>query len=325
MHNPRKIAILIALCMLLGLSISCNRRPSDETIAKEIQNKAAADPATKDSQINVTAKDGKVTLSGNITTPAAQQKLEQIAREQPGATSVDDQTQVISQAPPPEAVPFEPAPPMPPAQAAPQAAPAPGHPSTPARAPHAPAPTRAPAPAAPVEQPKPIVLPAGTVLTVKTSEALSSKDSQSGQTFHGSLAQSVSVGEKTALPAGSDVVGTVVTAKKKGKIKGQGQLDLTLTSVSFRGQTYPIKTHLLANTIKGKGKRTAVTTGGGAGLGALIGGLAGGGKGAGIGAAAGAGAGLAGGALTGNKQIEFPAGAALRFTLSAPLTLPPAR
>jgi len=81
----------------------------------------------------------------------------------------------------------------------------------------------------------------------------------------------------------------------------------------------------LDNTNKGKGKRTAATTGVGAAGGALIGGIAGRGKGAGIGALVGAGAGLIGGAATGNQQIEIPAESALSFQLSAPLKLPPPR
>jgi hypothetical protein len=288
-----KLAISIAMAVLfLGLGTACSRRPSDETIAKDIQTKAAADPDTRDSEVSVAAKEGKVTLSGKVKTPAAQQKLEQIAREEPGANGVDDQTAV------------EP----------------PGAASEPTSA--APAATTA---STPVQKPKPqlVVIPACTVLTVRTVDSLSSKSSQPGQTFSATLAQPVSVGGKTALPAGCKVRGTVVTAKAKGKIKGEGQLDLTLTSISVGSQTYDIKTALLSSTEKGKGKRTAATTGGGAAGGALIGGLAGGGKGAAIGAIAGAGAGLVGGALTGNKQIEVPAESALSFTLSDPLTLPP--
>jgi hypothetical protein len=177
-----------------------------------------------------------------------------------------------------------------------------------------------------VEQPKPqpIVIPAGTVLTVRTVQALGSKTSQAGQSFIATLAQPVTVEGITVIPAGATVTGTVVTAKTKGKIKGEGELSLALTSLSTKGQTYKIKTHLISSTVKGKGKRTAATTGGGAIGGALIGGLAGGGKGAGIGLLLGGGAGLVGGALTGNKQIEIPAESALSFTLAAPLTLPPA-
>jgi hypothetical protein len=102
-------------------------------------------------------------------------------------------------------------------------------------------------------------------------------------------------------------------------------LSLALTSISVGGHTYSIQTSEVSSTAKGKGKRTAATTGGGAAGGALIGGIAGGGKGAAIGALVGAGAGFIGGAATGNKQIEIPAESALSFTLTEPLTLPPAR
>jgi hypothetical protein len=293
MSKIRKPAISILLVTVLGFSLACSKRPSDDTIAKDIQDKVAADPDTKDSQVAVAAKEGKVTLTGKVKTPAAQQKVEQIAREEPGAAGVDDQTAVQSDA-----------------TAAPQQ-------DAQAMAP--------PPPPPPVEKPKPqpIVVAAGTTLTVTVGQALSSKTSQTGQTFIATLAQPVSVAGRTAIPAGSTVSGTVVSAKSKGKIKGQGELNLALTSVTVRGRTYDIQTGVLDNTVKGKGKRTAVATGGGAAGGALIGGIAGGGKGAGIGALVGAGAGLLGGSLTGNQQIEIPAESALSFRLSAPLTLPP--
>jgi len=289
MRNIRNSTIsIVVLTVLLGLSIACSKHPSDDAIAKDIQDKVAADPETKDSQVNVTAKSGKVTLTGQVKSPAAQQKVEKIAQAEPGETGVDDQTVV-----------------QPDTTAAPAQAAAP--------------------PPPPVEKPKPqpIVVPAGTTLTVRVGQALSSKTSQSGQTFLATLAQPVSVGGRTAIPAGATISGTVVSAKSKGKIKGEGELSLALTNVTVKGQSYPIQTGVLDSTTKGKGKRTAATTGGGAAGGALIGGIAGGGKGAGIGALVGAGAGLLGGAMTGNQQIEIPAESALSFRLSAPLTLPP--
>lgn len=96
-------------------------------------------------------------------------------------------------------------------------------------------------------------------------------------------------------------------------------LALQLASINVNGTEQTIATSAVTETEKGKGKRTAVMTGGGAGLGALVGALAGGGKGAAIGAAAGAGAGVAGSAFTGNKEIVLPAESALSFTLSQPL------
>jgi BON domain len=299
MHNQyQRTAPIVLLSLLLGLTIACSRHPSDEAIAKDIQNKVSADPDTKDSQVTVAAKDGKVTINGKVKSPAAQSKIEQIAHDEPGTSYIDDETQV-----------------QPDLSAA--------QPGTPAAEQPAAQPVAQAPPPPPPPPPQPIVVPAGTVLTVRTTQALSSKNNQTGDTFTATLAQPISVGGNRALPAGSTLSGTVITAKAKGKIKGEGELDLALTSVSTAGHTYRIKTHVLSSTAKGKGKRTAATTGGGAAGGALIGGIAGGGKGAGIGALVGAGAGLIGGAATGNKQIEIPAESALSFTLSAPLTLPP--
>jgi hypothetical protein len=301
--------LMVLLILFLVASIGCSKGPSDEAVAKDIQKKIAEDPITKDAPVNVSAQAGKVTLSGKVKSQEVRDKIEQIARQQPGTTAVDDQTTAV----PPPAAAALPAAPPPAAAAQPAAQPEAAAATPPANPPPPPAPPK----------PKPIVIPAGTVLTVKTTQSLSSKNSQEGQTFLASLAQPVSAGGKRALPVGATVNGTVVAAKKKGKIKGEGQLALTLNSISVRGHTYPIRTETLDSTVKGKGKRTAVTTGGGAAAGALIGGLAGGGKGAGIGALAGAGAGLVGGAFTGNKQIEIPAETPLSFTLTAPLKLPP--
>jgi BON domain len=285
-----KRAVVTVLAGGMVVFAGCSKRPSDQTIAQDVQNKVAADPVTKDSAVTVTVNDGKVTVKGTVKDTATQQRVEQIAREEEGATGVNDETAVV------------------PGPLADQAT-------------NAPAAVPPPAPAP--EPPKPVVVPAGTDLVVTVDQALSSKSSQTGQTFLATLARPVSVEGMTAIPKGSSVTGTVLTAKSKGKIKGEGELSLTLRSITIRGKNYTIQTGSLDSTVKGKGKRTAVTTGGGAAGGALIGGIAGGGKGAGIGALVGAGAGFVGGALTGNKQIEIPAETALTFALSKSLTLPP--
>jgi len=288
----KRLLLHLSLILLVALSIGCNKRPSDEQIQQDIQTKAAADPEMKDSAVNVAAKDGKVTLTGSVRNESAAKEIKKIAKEEPGVTGVDDLTSI---------------------EPAPMAASEPEPRVVQAAAP--------PKPEPPPPPPPPPVVPAGTVLTVQLTQGLSSKTSQAGQTFMATLAQPISVNGRAALPTGSTASGTVVAAKAKGKIKGEAQLDLRLTSLSVNGHTYQIETNVLSSTEKGKGKRTAATTGGGAAGGALIGGIAGGGKGAAIGAAVGAGAGLVGGAMTGNKQIEYPAEAALAFTLTQPITL----
>ncbi len=165
------------------------------------------------------------------------------------------------------------------------------------------------------------MIPAGTTISVRLGQSLSSKTSKTGDSFSASISTPISIGGETAIPTSSPVSGSVVSAAAKGKVKGSGELDLTLTGITIKGTPYSIATNTLEKTIKGKGKRTTATTAGGAGVGALIGGLAGGGKGAAIGAGIGAGAGFAGGAMTGNQQIELPAETVLTFKLTQSLTL----
>jgi len=171
------------------------------------------------------------------------------------------------------------------------------------------------------EAPKPLIVPAGTVLTVRLGEAVGSKISTPGQTFSGTVASPVDVDGRTAIPAGATASGTVVDAKPLGRFKGGASLQLRLNSITVNGSEQTVSTASLVRAEKGKGKRTAILAGGGAGLGALIGGLAGGGKGAAIGALAGGGAGTGGAAFTGNKDIVLPAESALSFKLEQPLQL----
>lgn len=181
--------------------------------------------------------------------------------------------------------------------------------------------------ARPRKQPKPaarrehLTVPAGTAVTVSLGSALGSKLSQAGQTFDGSVAKDVMVGNAVAIPQGANVSGTVTDAKPLGKFAGGAILSVRLDSITLHGSNLQVQTEAKTFTQKGKGKRTAVVTGGGAALGGIIGGLVGGGKGAAIGLAAGAGAGAGGSALTGNKDIVLPAESALTFELSQPLEL----
>jgi hypothetical protein len=166
-----------------------------------------------------------------------------------------------------------------------------------------------------------VVVPAGTTLTVRLGQAVGSKISSPGETFTATLAAPVEVGGKTVIPSGAEARGTVTDAKPLGKFKGGAVLQIRLNSITVNGSDHAVETSAVTRAEKGKGKRTAVITGGGAAVGAIIGGLAGGGKGAAIGALAGGGAGAAGSAYTGNKDIVLPAESAVSFKLESPLEL----
>ena len=168
---------------------------------------------------------------------------------------------------------------------------------------------------------KPVTVPAGTILTVRLGNSLSTKSSRTGDTFTATVAEPVSVDGKTVIPDGAEATGSVTDSQGMGHFKGGALLRIVLTSVTVKGQSIPVETSANSHSEKGKGKRSAVVIGGGAGLGALVGALAGGGKGAAIGAAAGAGAGTAGAAFTGNKEIVLPAESAVSFKLLQPISV----
>jgi hypothetical protein len=217
------------------------------------------------------------------------------------------------------------------AQAAPPPAPAPTPDAAPAPAPApppaagsamtGPAMTAAPPPPppapAPPPPPKKYVVPAGSTLVVRVGQTLSAKGSNVGDSFSGTLAQSLVVHGVKVIKAGTPVSGTVVAAKGQGRFKGAGDLGIAINRVG----SYPVATSAYEATTKGKGKRTAGFIGAGGGGGALIGGLAGGGKGALIGGLLGAGAGTAGAAFTGNKDVSIPAETVVTFSLSQPITV----
>jgi hypothetical protein len=170
---------------------------------------------------------------------------------------------------------------------------------------------------------KPIVIDAGTVLSVTLDQTVSSKTANSGDSFDASLAAPVAVGDKVVLPTGTKAKGKVTVAQSAGRFKGHAALALTLDSIIINGNPVAIQTTNVQETSKGRGKRTAVGAGGGAVFGAIVGGLAGGGAGAGIGAAAGAGAGTAAVGFTGKRDISLPAETQLSFKLAAPLSITP--
>ncbi len=164
-------------------------------------------------------------------------------------------------------------------------------------------------------------IPAGRAINVTLDQSVSSKDAKAGQPVAGTVSQDVVVKGKTVIPKGARATLSVAVVQASGRLSTPAKLWLKLRKVEVRGKTYSVVTSAAGQTMGSKAKRDTVFIGGGAGAGALIGGLAGGGKGAAIGALAGAAAGTAGAAVTGKKEVEFPAETRLKFTTQAAVTV----
>lgn len=164
-------------------------------------------------------------------------------------------------------------------------------------------------------------IPAGTAITIRLNQAVSSKDAKSGQKVAAEVARDVMVSGRVAIPRGTEAAVYVAEAVPSGRLSTPAKLYLRLDSVTVHGKAEKVAAHLAGETGKSHKKRNEVGIGGGAAAGAIIGAIAGGGKGAAVGAAAGAGAGTAGAAATGKKDIMFRAESTLSFRLRTALTV----
>ncbi len=171
----------------------------------------------------------------------------------------------------------------------------------------------------------PVTVPQGTLMQVRTSEAVNSKRAKAGEPIQFTVIQDVTLGGVLAIPRGATVHGVVAEVKHpdRGALTGSNELGLQLTSLDLGGQNYPLESDLFKVKGPGKGERTAGNVVGGAILGAIIGGAVGRGPGAAIGAGAGAGAGVAASAASGSPGVWIPAEALVSFHLSTPVTVQP--
>ncbi len=166
-----------------------------------------------------------------------------------------------------------------------------------------------------------VTLPAGTVIAVRTTSTLTTKENHNGEAFHASLEEPLVQGQDLIAAKGADVSGVVADSDPGGRVKGRATLGLRLSSLATVNGDQAVTTNTVWHEAPGTKKKDAAKIGIGSGVGAVIGALAGGGRGAAIGAGAGAGAGGAYVLATRGDPAVVPAESVLRFRLEAPVTL----
>jgi hypothetical protein len=167
-----------------------------------------------------------------------------------------------------------------------------------------------------------LTLPAGTWITIRVNEPISSDHSQPGDSFTATIAQPVIADGHVIAHRGQMVSGVVSEAKKAGRVKGVSRLGLELTEMSLAdGRQVQIKTKLMERRGETSYGRDAVGIGATVGTGAAIGAAVNGGVGAGVGAAAGVVASTIGVLLTRGRQTVVYPEQPLTFRLEAPLAV----
>jgi outer membrane biosynthesis protein TonB len=332
----RTTKVLLSAVAVLALLAGCSKAPNDAALSEQIKAQMFSDAALKDSNLQVTASKGEVTLAGTVPNDAARLEAYKLATQTPGVTKVNDQMSVQTAqamplaAPTPEATPapahktraHKPAPMVTPdtqevaSAATPEPAPAPAPAPEPARAAAPPAPAPPPPP-----QPKQVEVPAGATITIRMIDGVDSSVNHAGEVFHASLEAPLVVNNEVIVPKGADVFVRLVNASSAGHLTGKSDLKMELIKMDFQGRSYPLVSSTYDISGTSRGKRTAATVGGAAAIGALIGAIAGGGKGAAIGAGVGAGSGGIYQGVTKGKQVKIPSETKLDFQLEAPVTI----
>ena len=206
-----------------------------------------------------------------------------------------------------------------PAGPATPAQPAPGSAQPAAGAPSPETPPAAGKEAAP-EPPKfhEVTIPVGTVITAKLSTPIASDTSKAEDAVHATLTKPLIVSGTTAVPGGSEIVGSVLDAKPSGRVKGRASIAFRFSRLIVGTEAHQIHTAQIAREAaadtKGDVKKGAI----GGGVGAVVGGIIGGGKGAAIGAGVGAGGTVL---ATKGKEVRLPAGTVVSTHLEQPLVV----
>jgi hypothetical protein len=169
-----------------------------------------------------------------------------------------------------------------------------------------------------------LTLPVGTLITVRTTQTLSSDYNKPGDSFATILDQALIAQGWVVARRGQTVMGRVVATQKADRSNTLSQLAIELSDVSLvDGQPLPVQTELVqvAGSNPSRTLNEGATVGATTGAGAVIGAIAGGGPGAAIGAAIGAAAGVAGVLSTRGRPTEIYPEALLTFRLQNPVTI----
>jgi len=165
-----------------------------------------------------------------------------------------------------------------------------------------------------------IVLPAGSVIIVRTTSPLQSASARTGQTFETTVEESVGIDEYTVIPAGSRIRGSVTLATPATR-QQSGVIEVVFNRLTLPdGSTFPIRGKLTSTDsaerrqIESDPNARVVLVGGRGGIGGAI-------AGAGSGKSTNNILAALGGLLSEGRDVSVPAGTALAVELESAVTL----
>jgi hypothetical protein len=258
---------IFSIALLVGmLATGCSKKVDDAGLATQIKSEMFSDAQLNGASLEVTSKNGQVTLSGTVPNDAARYRAYKIANETAGVVKVNDQMTMLAAPPPSTQAAAASAPPLEPANSAPERAGKPrkvqksSSPSPPdansesadgaaappeqpevtppvaaqaqpvaAQVPAAPQPALPQPPPEPQPpQPKQVSIPADSTLTVRMIDGVDSAVNNAGEIFHASLEVPIVVEDDVVVPRGTDIYVRLLNASSAGRMSGKSELHLEL-------------------------------------------------------------------------------------------------
>jgi len=178
----------------------------------------------------------------------------------------------------------------------------------------------------------------GQVIRVRMNQTITSETARVGDQFTTTTLVPVYASGIEVIPAGSEIIGRVVTVTRASRQSKAGTIGVHFVSLrlptgiarALNGDLTDVTSNSVTadneGEVSGRSamKRNVVFIGGGAATGALIGAIAGGGKGAGIGAIVGGGLGAAGAVFSKGHEAVVQSGTEFGVVLNQTLSLPAA-
>ena len=167
-----------------------------------------------------------------------------------------------------------------------------------------------------------LVVATDSVLGLQIETPVTSEKARVEDEVLARVTRDVRVGDRVAIPAGSQARGEVTMVERGGKVKDRARLGIRFTSVVLAdGTRVPLETDTIYREGDSPATESTAKIGGGAIGGAILGGIFGGAKGAAIAAATGAGAGTAAVVAGGRNAATLPAGTPVTVRVVKPATV----
>jgi len=93
---PRLIALLLVVTLAMPMLIAQQKAGSDDRISDDVRQRLASNPDVRGAALDVTVKDGVVTIKGRVHTEKGRKKATEISKKVKGVVNVDNQLKLYS-------------------------------------------------------------------------------------------------------------------------------------------------------------------------------------------------------------------------------------